>query len=190
MKKEENKTNKVVTATTPVAQEAQVAEENVSLPEYTGYEEVLEHNGVQPIYRNRKVNLSDSEVKDFLKGADPAIYFKSGRVPAYCKKAFGELLRDDDEENLVFKKVFSNYPGLLMFYNRKHGIYTILVPKIMSMFELDVNGDYIEDHVVYDIRTVVFSGVGSPKSFEEGHFTKIANNIKARLEDVRRKRNF
>ena len=123
MKKEEMKASKIADATTPVAKETST--ENVSVPEYTGYEDVLEHNGIQPIYRNRKVNLSDSEVKDFLKGADPATYFKGGRVPNYCKKAFGELLREDDEENLVFKRVFANYPGLLMFYNRKHGIYTI-----------------------------------------------------------------
>ncbi len=182
MKKEEKTIN--VDATTPIAPQ------NTSVSEYTGIEEVLEHNGAQPIFRSRKVNLSDSEVKAFLGENDPNLYFKNGRVPAFCKKAFGELLRPDDEEQLVFNKTFANYKGLLMFYNRKHGIYTILVPKVMSLFELDSNGDFIEDTVRYDTRTVVFSGAGTPKSFEEGHFNRWASLIKARLEDVRKMRNF
>ena len=182
MKKEEKTTN--VEATTPVA------EKNISVPEYSGMEDVLEHNGIQPIYRNRKVNLSDSEVKSFLGEHNPKDYFKGGRVPAFCKKAFGEMLKPEDEEQLVFNKTFSNYKGLLMFYNRKHGIYTILVPKPMSLFELDENGDFLEEGVRYDTRTIVFSGAGTPKSFEEGHFNRWANLIKARLEDVRRTRGF
>lgn len=182
MKKEEKTIN--VEATTPVAQES------TSVPEYTGYEDVVSHNGIQPITRSIKVNMSDSEVKAFLGEHDPNLYFKGGKVPVFVKKAFGELMKPDDEEQLVFNKLFANYPGLLMFYNRKHGIYTILVPKIMSLFELNAEGDYFESTVFYDSRTVVFSGAGTPKSFEEGHFSKWANLIKNRIEDVRKKRSF
>jgi len=187
MKKEEKTVN--VEATTPVAEATPVAQ-STSVPEYTGFEDVVSHNGIQPIIRNIKVNMSDSEVKAFLGEHDPKVYFKGGKVPTHLKKVFGELLKPEDEEQLVFNKVFSNYTGLLMFYNRRTGIYTILVPKIMSLFEINHEGDYFEDGTYYDSRTIVFSGAGTPKTFEEGHFTKWANLIKNRLEDVRKKRSF
>lgn len=180
MKKEEKTIN--VEATTPVA--------NVSVPEYDGVEDIVDHNGIQAITRRIKVNMTDSEVKAFLGEHDPNLYFKGGKVPVFCKKAFGELLKPEDEEQLVFNKTFANYKDLLMFYNRRHGIYTILVPKVMSLFELNAEGDYFEATVHYDSRTIVFSGAGTPKSFEEGHFNKWAQLIKNRIEDVRKKRSF
>lgn len=149
---------------------------------YDGVEDVYYTGAnLQPMARKMKVNLNTTEADEFLKGANPNKYFREGKIPMSCVKAFGDLLPDDYEEVRVMKDVCKGFDGLLMFKNRKQNLYTILVPKELSDFELTESGDYIEPTVLYDIRVVNFSGGAAPAAFERGYFQKFAQGGNGRM---------
>jgi len=129
----------------------------------------------------KKINLDSNEVKNFLGGVDPKRYFREGKVPMFCVKAFGDLLGEDNEERAAMQKVLKDFEGLLFFKNRKQNLYTILVPKELSEFELDQDGEFIDTVVHYDIRTINFSGGSTPSAFEIGYFQKYATGGNGKL---------
>lgn len=146
---------------------------------------VAEYDGIESVYtifqdgrgaeKKVKVNLSSKEVKDWLGDVDTTRYFKHGKVPVFCKKAFGDLLTDENEEKVQMQNVLKDFEGLLFFKNRKQNLYTILVPKELSEYELDQDGEFLDPVVFYDIRTINFSGGAAPASFEIGYFQKYAS---------------
>ena len=144
-------------------------------------------NNLQTVAVKRKIYLSSDEVKKFMGDNDPNLYFKGGVIPMYVSKTFGRILEDEDEEVKVMKEIFKGYDGLLMFKHRQQNLYTILVPKTFCAFELDANGDFVEDSVKYDIRTVNFAGGSTPSSFERGYFQKYAEKIKSHFVRARQK---
>lgn len=152
---------------------------------------VAEYDGIETVYtilqdgrssqKEVKVNLSSKELKEWLGDVDTNRYFKNGKVPVFCKKAFGDLLTDDNEEKVAMQSVLKDFDGLLFFKNRKQNLYTILVPKELSEFELDSDGEFIDSAVHYDIRTINFSGGSAPSAFEIGYFKKYASPDGVRL---------
>lgn len=143
-------------------------------PRYDGVETYTTvFDGTRSQTVTKKINLSDAEAKEFLKGNDPKRYFRKGKISVSVPKAFGELLPDDREEVQVMKAVLKDFDGLLMFKHNRQNLYTILVPKELADFELNDEGDFLEDLVPYDIRVVNFSGGSTPSAFEPGYFKKV-----------------
>src|SRR5574343_1007712 len=84
-------------------------------PQYDGVETYTTvFDGTRSQTVTKKINLSDAEAKEFLKGNDPKRYFRKGKISVSVPKAFGELLPDDREEVQVMKAVLKDFDGLLM----------------------------------------------------------------------------
>lgn len=156
---------------TPVKVELETVEK---APKYDGIETYTTiFDGARSQTVTKKINLSSDEAEAFLKGNDPKKYFRNGKISTSVPKAFGELLPDDREEVQVMKAILKEFDGLLMFKHNRQNLYTILIPKELADFELNDEGDFLEELVPYDIRVVNFSGGSAPSAFESGYFKKV-----------------
>jgi len=154
-----------------------IAEEVPTVKEYDGYEDLVEPH-IDGTYKTTRVKLylSDSEVKKLLGDIDPSKYFRLGKIPNHIPKSLGTLLPDDRMETIVKNDVFSQFPDVLMFKHDLSNIYTLLIPKVISDFELNKDGDYTDRLVQFDTRSIAFNGGnGRPTSFEADYFKKTCN---------------
>lgn len=134
----------------------------------------------------KAVAIPEKEATEYLGGKDPNDYFKDGLIHPSFKKAFGDLLKEDDEEYIIFRESVP-YPNLLLFKKRREQVYVILIPKSNTGFEIDVYGEFADSYVNYDIRAIAFTGQGSPAGFTESYFKQrlllITKNLRQSAED-------
>ena len=117
--------------------------------------------------------VSQEEAVGYLGGYDPNDYFRGGKLHKSFKNFFGDRLDDETEEFMIMQSVLTPYVGCLLFKQRQQNLYTILVPKIFSEFELDHEGEYAPEGVYYDTRVIAFTGKGNaPSAFEKDYFLK------------------
>ena len=148
--------------------------EAIKAVEYDGYEDIVEPT-IEGKYvtTNKKVYLSDKEVKAFMGEHDPAKYFRLGKVPTSMPKSIGTLLDENREETLVMRDVFSQFPDVIMFKHNLTNIYTLLIPKVVADFEV-VDGEFVNRLVQYDTRSIPFNGgQGRPSSWSADFFKKV-----------------
>lgn len=112
-----------------------------------------------------KMLMSVEETQTYLNGADPSIYFAKGRMPIWLKKEMGVCLDDERVEKEALDKLISKDLGVLMFKHEMLNLYQILVPKVLSEFELDYDGEFIEKYTVCHRAVVNFNSATSTKEY-------------------------
>lgn len=123
--------------------------------------------------------VPQEDAVEYLGGYDPEDYFRGGKLHKSFKNFFGDRLDDETEEFMIMQSILTPYVGCLLFKQRQQNLYTILVPKVFSEFELDHTGEYAPEGVYYDTRVVAFTGKGNaPSAFEKDYFVKHINKIR------------
>lgn len=159
-------------------------------PEYDGVETWSERIDLinTPVTKTAKINMSTEEVTKFLGGNDPYLYFRGGKIPNWYKE-FGTLVDKEDDEYKIMNAVCHDMPELLLFKHKTQPLYNILVPKPLSEYEIDNNGDIVDPIFSADMRAIAFGGSNSPKSFEKTFFrqrvAKIHSNLSLGIDRIR-----
>lgn len=129
------------------------------------------------------------EAITYLGGYDPADYFRGGKLHKSFKNFFGERLDEETEEFMMMQAILSPYVGCQLFKQRQQNLYTVLMPKVFSEFELDHDGEYAAEGVYYDTRVIAFTGKGNaPSAFEKDYFNKHIERIRASIAETLKKR--
>jgi hypothetical protein len=129
-------------------------------------------------------SMTPEEATAFLGGKDPKIYFRRGYCHTAMKQTLGELLNTDEErlEYQSFRKTIRD-ENVLLFKHKIHNLYTILMPKIFTEFELDADGDYVNKYVKQAYHVIAFTGqLGTPSAFEEAFFQRKLKQIKDKIK--------
>lgn len=130
----------------------------------------------------QELSLTGKALEDFIVNRDPHIYFNKGLCHSNLIKVYGDLLPEDREEVLFVRKVLKN-KDILVYKHRRFNQYTLLIPKIYSEMELDVNNEFSNKYVHQDVRVIAFTGQnGVPSAYEEFYFEKQLELIKLHLE--------
>ena len=144
--------------------------------------------GEPAVHKKEKINMNTDEIKKFFGEHDPNLYFRNGKIPNRYKE-LGTLLTEEDEEFKTLKQVIPNMPELLLFKHKTQPLYNVLVPKPLSEFELDGEGDIVDPAYHADTRAIAFGGSNAPKSFEKTFFKMraevIHQNLNRRLERMK-----
>lgn len=140
------------------------------------------------IEEEEKANALTKEQAEAYLGADPKNYFLRGIVPKWIVKTFGDKLDDSWEEQIAFNEATVNYPGLILFKQKSKNVYTVLVPKVYSEYEL-AGGEYVTPAVRYDVRVIAFTRQGGPTSYEKTVFLKELKAITSKLREAKDLRN-
>ena len=129
--------------------------------------------------------MSDEEAIDFLGGYDPKDFFRNGKITKPFIKSVGRRFEEDTEEYAILEKVLYPYSGFVLFKRDRENLYTILVPKVFSDFVTDYTGEFVEPHIFYDTRVIMFSGLnGTPSSFQEKYFEDKLKLIKNKIKNA------
>lgn len=169
---------------------ATAAESKINSPEYDGVETWQEQISLNqpPVTKTQKVNMSSTEVKKFLGDLDPNLYFRGGKVPVWFKE-YGTIVDPEDEESIVLKGIMTNMPELVLFKHKTQPLYNVLVPKPLSEYELNSEGDIVDVVHHADMRAIAFGGTNAPKSYEKTYFKMraevIHKNLLRRMERMK-----
>lgn len=129
-----------------------------------------------------KMSMSLEDAVKFLGGKDPNVYFRNGLCHTTMQKILGNILDDTYDEYVAFRKEIRD-PNVLLFKHRLHNLYTILLPKYLTEFELDADGDYVNKYVKQAYSVVAFTGqLGVPSAFEEAFFRRKLGQIKLKIK--------
>lgn len=129
-----------------------------------------------------KLSMTPEEATKFLGGKDPNVYFRNGLCHTTMGKILGTILDENYDEYIAFRKVIRD-PNVLLFKHRLHNLYTILLPKYLTEFELDPDGDYVNKYVKQAYSVVAFTGqLGVPSAFEEAFFKRKLDQVKLKIK--------
>lgn len=109
--------------------------------------------------------IEGEEADKFLGGKDADEYFKGGKIHKSIVKALGDVLDEDRAEVQTLRRIAPEFPDLLMFKDRMQNLYHILIPKKLSEFSLDANGDFVDENIKYSAVVINFNAAVSTKEF-------------------------
>lgn len=198
MAKDKTTTEKVDTVTTPTGtknsevksvinkkdvrkayQENVVSDKENNLPMFVAWKKLY-----------KELCLSDEEAREFLGGRDPKDYFREGLIHTSFLKNFDNLLPEDEEEVITLRKVIP-FKDVLLFKKKRTNVYILLIPKRLARFEMDeIDNEFTNEHINYDISAIAFTGNGTPSAYEEGYFIQQLKKVLSHLEKVATQRKF
>ena len=135
----------------------------------------------------KELSLPEDEARIYLGGRDPHDYFREGLLHTSFITTFENLLPEDEEEVQVLRRVIP-YKGVLLFKKKRTNVYILLIPKKLARFELDADGEFVDQPVNYDISAIAFTGSGSPAAYEEGYFIQQLKKVLVHLQKVAEQR--
>lgn len=135
----------------------------------------------------KELSLPDEEARAYLGGRDPQEYFREGLLHTSFVTTFENLLPEDEEEVQTMRRVIP-YKGVLLFKKKRTNVYILLIPKKLARFELDSEGEFVDQPVNYDISAIAFTGSGTPAAYEEGFFIQQLKKVLTHLQKVAEQR--
>lgn len=135
----------------------------------------------------KELSLPEEEARAYLGGRDPRDYFRDGLLHTSFVTTFENLLPEDEEEVQVMRRVIP-YKGVLLFKKKRTNVYILLIPKKLARFELDADGEFVDQPVNYDISAIAFTGSGTPAAYEEGYFIQQLKKVLTHLTKVAEQR--
>lgn len=135
----------------------------------------------------KELCLPEEDARAFLGGRDPQEYFREGLLHTSFINMLENLLPEDEEEVMVMRKVLP-WKDILLFKKKRTNVYILLIPKRLARFEMDDNGEFINEHINYDISAIAFTGSGSPAAYEEGYFIQQLRKTLVHLQKVAEQR--
>lgn len=135
----------------------------------------------------KELSLPEEEARAYLGGRDPQEYFREGLLHTSFVTTFENLLPEDEEEVQTMRRVIP-YKGVLLFKKKRTNVYILLIPKKLARFELDSEGEFVDQPVNYDISAIAFTGSGTPAAYEEGFFIQQLKKVLTHLQKVAEQR--
>ena len=131
----------------------------------------------------KQLSLPDDQARAYLGGRDPHDYFRDGLLHTSFVQTFEGLLPEDEEEVQTLRRVIP-YKDVLLFKKKRTNVYILLIPKRLARFEMDDEGEFIGEHINYDISAIAFTGSGTPAAYEEGYFIQQLKKVLTHLQKV------
>lgn len=131
----------------------------------------------------KELCLPEEQARAYLGGRDPKEYFRDGLLHTSFMTTFENLLPEDEEEVQVMRRVIP-YKDCLLFKKKRTNLYIVLIPKRLARFELDADGEFVDEPINYDISAIAFTGSGTPAAYEEGYFVQQLKKILVHLTKV------
>jgi len=188
----DKKTEKVEAASTPTetkrSEAKPVAIDKRTIKKVYDSNVIADRENNQPMFLAwkklyKELCLPDEQARAFLGGRDPKDYFRDGLVHTSFISTFENLLPEDEEEVVVMRKIIP-FKDVLLFKRKRTNLYILLVPKRLARFELDMDGEFVNEYINYDISAIAFTGSGTPAAYEEGYFIQQLQKVLVHLQKV------